>query len=76
MGQHGHSGAREVIVIAQRGRERERRSSGFLPIAPLGGGAAKMATQRRSIERRLVVLRWEDGSEREEKRLERGGYGG
>jgi hypothetical protein len=23
MGQHGHSGVREVIVIAQRGRERE-----------------------------------------------------
>jgi hypothetical protein len=30
--------------------ERERRSSGFSPMARLGGGAAKMATQRHSTE--------------------------
>jgi hypothetical protein len=31
-------------------RERERRSSGFSPIAPLGGGAVKIVTQRRSTK--------------------------
>jgi hypothetical protein len=52
MERRGRSGAREVIMIAQRERERERerRSSGFLPMAPLGGGAVEMATRRRSIE--------------------------
>jgi hypothetical protein len=44
----GRSGAREVIVIAQR--ERERRSSGFSPMASLGGEAAHMATQQCSTE--------------------------
>jgi hypothetical protein len=45
MERRGRSGAREVIMIAQRERERERerRSSGFLPMAPLGGGAVEMA---------------------------------
>jgi hypothetical protein len=33
-------------VIAQR----ERMSSGFSPMVPLGGEAAEMATRRRSIE--------------------------
>jgi hypothetical protein len=31
-------------------RERERRSPGFSPMAPLGVVAIEMATQRRSIE--------------------------
>jgi hypothetical protein len=35
-------------VIAQR--ERERRSSGFSPMAPLGGGAAEMVGRWCSIE--------------------------
>jgi hypothetical protein len=48
MGRRGRSGAWEVIVIARR--ERERRSSGFSPMAPLGVVAIEMATQRRSIE--------------------------
>jgi hypothetical protein len=48
MGQRDRSGAREVIVVAQR--ERERRSSGFSPMTPLGGGAAEMAIQQRSKE--------------------------
>jgi hypothetical protein len=48
MVQRGHSGVQEVIVIAQR--ERERRSSGFSPMAPLGGGATKIATRRSSTE--------------------------
>jgi hypothetical protein len=30
--------------------EREKRSCGFSPIAPLGAGTAEMATGRRSIE--------------------------
>jgi hypothetical protein len=38
----GFSEAREVVVIAQR--ERERRSSRFSAMMPLGGGAAEMAT--------------------------------
>jgi hypothetical protein len=38
----GRSEAWEVIVIAQR--ERERSSSGFSPIAQLVGGAMEMAT--------------------------------
>jgi hypothetical protein len=50
MGQHGRSEAQEVIVIAQRERERERRSSGFSSTAPLGDGAAEITTQRRSTE--------------------------
>jgi hypothetical protein len=38
-------------MIAQREREREReRYSGFSPIAPLGGRAAKISTRRHSIE--------------------------
>jgi hypothetical protein len=48
MGRRGCSRAREVIVIAWR--EREKRSCGFSPIAPLGAGAAEMATRRRSTE--------------------------
>jgi hypothetical protein len=43
MGQREHFGAQEFIVIAQR--ERERRSSGFSQMAPLGGRAAVMATR-------------------------------
>jgi hypothetical protein len=61
MGQHGCSGAQEVIVMAQRERERRRRrSSGFLPMAPLGGGATEMATRRHSIEavRGAPIGRW------------------
>jgi hypothetical protein len=50
MGWHDRSGAPEVIVIDQRERERERRSSGFSPMASLGGGAIKMVTRQRSIE--------------------------
>jgi hypothetical protein len=34
----------------ERERERESMSSGFSPLAPLGGGATKMATQRCSTE--------------------------
>jgi hypothetical protein len=37
-------------MIAHRERERERRSSRFSPMAPLGDEAAEMATQRRSTE--------------------------
>jgi hypothetical protein len=47
MGRPGRSRAWEVIVIAQRDREREereRRSSGFSPMTPLGGRAAEMTT--------------------------------
>jgi hypothetical protein len=43
MGWHGRSRAREVVVIAQR--ERERRLSGFSPMAPLGGRGSEMATR-------------------------------
>jgi hypothetical protein len=46
MGQRSHSGAREVVMIARR----ERSSSGFSPMPPLGGGAAEMTTWRRSTE--------------------------
>jgi hypothetical protein len=38
----GRSGARELVVIAQR--ERERSSSGFSSMASLGGGAVEMTT--------------------------------
>jgi hypothetical protein len=48
IGRRSHSGAREIIVIAQR--ERESRSSGFSPMAPLRGGATEMTTRRRSID--------------------------
>jgi hypothetical protein len=50
MGRRDRSGAREVIVVAQRERERERRLSGFSPMTPLGGGATEMAIQQRSKE--------------------------
>jgi hypothetical protein len=40
MGQHDRFKAREVVVIALR----ERRSSGFSSMAPLGDEAAEMAT--------------------------------
>jgi hypothetical protein len=60
MGRHDRSGAWEVVMIVQRERERERdgegerererRSPGFSPMTPLGGGAVKMATRRRSTE--------------------------
>jgi hypothetical protein len=54
MGQRGlisawarsRSGAWEVAAIAQK----ERRSSGFSPMTPLGGRAVKMAGRRRSTE--------------------------
>jgi hypothetical protein len=49
-------------------RERERRSLGFSPMAPLGGRAAEMTTQQRwSV---VLRYRWGDGSGREEERLE------
>jgi hypothetical protein len=48
MGRRNHSRAWEVVVMAQR--ERERRSLGFPQMAPLGGEAAETATQRRLIE--------------------------
>jgi hypothetical protein len=48
MGRHDCSEAREVVVIARK--ERERMSFEFLAMTPLGGGAAKMATRRHSIE--------------------------
>jgi hypothetical protein len=48
MGQHGHSGAWEVIVIARR--ERERRSLELSPMATLRDGAAEMTTRRRSTK--------------------------
>jgi hypothetical protein len=48
MGRGGRSRAREVVVIARR--EIERRSLGFSPMTPLGGGATEMVTQRRSTE--------------------------
>jgi hypothetical protein len=35
---------------ARYSSERERRSSGFSPMAPLGGGATEMAGRRRSTE--------------------------
>jgi hypothetical protein len=43
MGWRGSSRAREVIVTAWR--ERGRSSSGFSPMAPLGGGAVEMASR-------------------------------
>jgi hypothetical protein len=48
MGRGGCSRAQKVVVIAKR--ERERRSSEFSPMTPLGGGAAEMATRWRSTE--------------------------
>jgi hypothetical protein len=48
MGRRGRSGAREVVVIARR--KRERWSLGFSPMAPLGGGAVEIATRWRSAE--------------------------
>jgi hypothetical protein len=50
MGQGGCSRAQKVVVIAERERERGRRLSEFSPMTPLGGGAAEMATRRRSTE--------------------------
>jgi hypothetical protein len=44
----GSGGRRDSSEL--RERERERRLSGFSPMAPLGGGAAEMATRRRSTE--------------------------
>jgi hypothetical protein len=45
MGRRDRSGAWEIIVIAQRERERRRRkSSEFSPMAPLGGAAVEMVT--------------------------------
>jgi hypothetical protein len=40
MGQRGRSGAREVVVIARR--KRERMSLGFSPMTLLRGGTVKM----------------------------------
>jgi hypothetical protein len=48
MGRCSRFEAREVIVIARR--ERERRSLGFSPMSPLGGGAMKMTSRRHSTE--------------------------
>jgi hypothetical protein len=48
MGRRGRFKAWKVIVIAQR--ERERRSSEFSSMTPLGGEAGEMGTQRRSTE--------------------------
>jgi hypothetical protein len=48
MGRRGRFGVQEVIMIAQR--ERERRSSGFSPMAPLRGRAVEMGTRQRLIE--------------------------
>jgi hypothetical protein len=61
MGRGGCSGARVVVVIAQKERERERvgcrdssererRSSGFSLMTPLGGGTVEMTTRQRSME--------------------------
>jgi hypothetical protein len=50
MGQRGRFGALEVIVAAQRKRERRRRSLGFSPMASLRGGTAEMDTRQRSID--------------------------
>jgi hypothetical protein len=44
MGRPSRSGVREVVVIALRERESERRLSGFSPMAPLGDGVAEMST--------------------------------
>jgi hypothetical protein len=41
MGQRGRSGAREVVVIARR--KRERMSLGFSPMTLLRGGTVKIA---------------------------------
>jgi hypothetical protein len=41
-GSEGHRDRSEI--------ERERRSSGFLPMAPLGGATAEMSTRRRSTK--------------------------
>jgi hypothetical protein len=46
MGQRGRNGPWEVVVIARR----ERRSSGFSPMTPLGGRATEMATRQCSSE--------------------------
>jgi hypothetical protein len=72
MGRHSRSGAREVVVIALRERERVR-------------GGCRDSHQWRHLEmelqrcphdgaqhRRPMVLRWGDGSRREEERLEQG----
>jgi hypothetical protein len=48
MGQRGHTGAQEVVVIARR--ERERRSSGFSPMTPLRGGVVEMTIRQHSTE--------------------------
>jgi hypothetical protein len=53
MGRRDRSGAREVIVIAQRERERRRRrrkSSEFSPMVSLGGRAVEMVTRQRSTK--------------------------
>jgi hypothetical protein len=42
--QCGRSKAQEVIVTAQREREREMRSSRFSPMMPLRDGVVEMAT--------------------------------
>jgi hypothetical protein len=51
---HNHGAARPLWGSGGRRdsseRERERRSLGFSPIAPLGGGAVEMATRWRSTE--------------------------
>jgi hypothetical protein len=56
MRQRGRYRARKVIVTTQR--ERERGSSGFSPMMPLGGGAAEMATRRPSSEAAGDALMW------------------
>jgi hypothetical protein len=44
IGQHKRFEAQEVVVIALRERERERRSSVFSSMTPLGDEGAEMAT--------------------------------
>jgi hypothetical protein len=50
MGRRGCSGAREVVVIAQKERERERRLSRFSPMTSLGAEAAEMVTRQCSTK--------------------------
>jgi hypothetical protein len=72
MGQHGYSGAREVIVIAQRERERERGGRrGYHQWRHLEAELRRWPYDD-TQQRRPVVLRWGDGSGCEEERLELG----
>jgi hypothetical protein len=55
MGWCGRFRAREVVVIARR----ERKSSGFSPMAPLGGGVVEMVVGGAPMGRRF----WARGGE-------------